>query len=213
MAATGTDKTIHFGAGEYLFVTCPARLHSQVRLVGEGWYATFLVRGSRCAGDFIAGTGVGLYVSDLAIWAAQGTTGGTALHLIASNALGPGGKHVIQNVRVLEGARQCSGKAPNYICPFGTFAMGVNLDGAERTFPPIGIRAVHMQNVLVWSTTYRAVQWWNCEACEWYGGGVFKGAGTQQDVYVEGSLSKGNRIDADVSPLYAAPDAMRGPGR
>src|SRR5438105_1785356 len=161
LAATGYDKTIHFGAGEYSFITRPPVLHSQVRLVGEGWYATKLVRGYATGGLFLAGSGTGLYFKDLALWAAPGTVGGTALYLWADNTIGPGGKHVIENVRVLEGTVDCASTAaplPGHTatgCPFGFFATGISLDGTHRTLAPEGIRAVTMRNVIVWSATYR----------------------------------------------------------
>jgi len=210
MAASGPDKTIHFGAGSYTFATRPNALHDQVRLVGEGWYATKLVRAYTSGGSFIEGRGVGLYVKDLALWAAPGTSGGTALNFVASNAIGPGGKHVIENVRILEGTVDCTSAG----CPFGSFGIGISLDGTNRTQAPEGIRAVHMRNVIVWGTTQRAVQWWNCRACEWYGGGAYQGGGTNQEVVVGGPLSAANRIDAGVGTLLIlTPNSMRGPGR
>jgi hypothetical protein len=134
MAASGPDKTIHFGAGSYTFATRPNALHDQVRLVGEGWYATKPVRAYTSGGCFIEGRGVGLYVKDLALWAAPGTSGGTALNFVASNAIGPGGKHVIENVRILEGTVDCISAG----CPFGSSVSASAWTGLTEPRRPRG---------------------------------------------------------------------------
>jgi len=187
-ACGGSDRTVHFLAGEYAFLTPPAPLCSAIRLVGEGDYATKLTRGYSSA-DFLVGYGLGIYVRDLAIWTADGTSGGIGLHLIASDATGPGGKHVIENVRVLGGTAEL---------PLGTFARGIYLDGLARSLDPIGIRAVSMRNVLLWSATEWTAVWWNCISCEWYGGGAYQGIGTTQGIAVGGPLGTKSWIEADI---------------
>jgi len=201
-AHAGPDRTIHFWAGEYAFLTPPPALSGGVQLVGEGKFNTKLTRHYSNA-EFFVGYGNGLGFRNLALWTAPGTSGGIALHLIASDAVGRGGKHVIEDVRILAGSAE-----PNK----GTFALPLYLDGAARLTPPIGIRAVTLRNMTVFGATWHAVQWWNCIACEWFGGGVYMGSGTTESVVIGGPLAQKNYVEADINwtTSTVSPSAIRG---
>ena len=176
-------------------------LSGGVQLVGEGKFNTKLTRHYSNA-EFFVGYGNGLGFRNLALWTAPGTSGGIALHLIASDAAGKGGKHVIEDVRILAGSAEHA---------VGTFALPLYLDGTQRLTPPIGIRAVTLRNVTVFNATWRAVQWWNCIACEWFGGGVYTGEGTTESIVVGGPLAEKNHIEADIdwAASIVSPGAMR----
>jgi len=89
VALSGPDRTIHFGAGDYAFLTTPPVLSGGVQLQGEGPYNTTLTR-HYSNGEFLVGHGNGLAFRRFAIGSIVGTHGGTALHLIASDAIGRG---------------------------------------------------------------------------------------------------------------------------
>ncbi|TMQ22696.1 MAG: hypothetical protein E6K82_12395 [Candidatus Rokuibacteriota bacterium] len=201
VALSGPDRTIHFGGGDYAFLTTPPVLSGGVQLQGEGPYNTTLTR-HYSNGEFLVGHGNGLAFRRFAIGSIVGTHGGTALHLIASDAIGRGGKHVIEDVRILAGVAEG---------PMGTFALPFFLDGTNKLRPPIGIRAVTVRNLLVFDATQIAVQWWNCISCEWFGGGVYQGRGTTDAIVVGGPLAEKNWIEADIDWLasYVARGAMR----
>jgi len=200
-AQHGRDRTIHFWAGEYAFLTPPPVLSGGVQLIGEGKFNTKLTR-HYSNGEFLVGDGNGLGFKNLALWTAPSTSGGIALHLIASDVAGRGGKHVIEDVRILGGRAEPVA---------GTFALPLYLDGTNRLTPPVGIRAVTLRNVTVFGATLHAVQWWNCISCEWFGGGVYRGNGTTDGIVVGGPLAEKNYIEADIdwAASNVSPSSMR----
>src|SRR5437016_3742454 len=66
VAVSGPDRTVHFGAGDYAFLTTPPVLDHGVQLSGEGPYNTLLTR-HYSGGEFFMGHGNGLGIRRLAI--------------------------------------------------------------------------------------------------------------------------------------------------
>lgn len=199
-AAIATDdKTIYFSAGQYSFQTIPNAFPSLIRLVGQGLSAT-VFRRAYSGGKFLTLTGNGCGVKDLTLYANSGTSGGYGIHMIASDTLGAGGNHQIENVWI-------TGK--------GTWAIPLFLDGINKLQAPAGLRTVHLTNVSVFNATLWAAEFWNCVSCEWFGGGAYQGFGTTQALAVGGALGTKNRIDANIdwaaSTVWAG--QMRGPGK
>jgi hypothetical protein len=185
-AITGADKSVHFNAGAYSFLTTPATIPGLVRISGEGKSSTTLHRNYQ-GGEFLLATGNGFGLRDLTLWAEAGTSGGVALHLLASNTVGAGGNHEIENV---------------WITGQGTWMLPLLLDGIERTVAPAGLRTVSLKNVSLFNATWWGAEFWNCVGCEWFGGGCYQGFGTTQAIVVGGALSTKNYINADID--YAA---------
>jgi hypothetical protein len=181
-ALVGSDKQVYFGAGDYAFLTVPAVIPGSVRIYGEGKATTVLHRAYQ-GGEFLLVTGNGFGLRDISLYADAGTSGGVGLHLLASDAIGPGGNHEIENV---------------WITGLGTWIIPLLLDGIERTQAPAGLRAVNLKNVTAFNGTAWGAELWNCIACEWFGGGVYQGFGTTQAIAVGGALSQKNYINADI---------------
>jgi hypothetical protein len=202
-ALAGPDRTIHVPAGQWTFTTPPATIaggvSSGVQLVGEGKSNTILTR-AYSGGEFLLITGNGSVIRDLSIWAGAGTSGGVAIHLLASDAVGAGGNHRIENVWITSGTG-------------GTWLLPLYLDGANRTLAPVGIRTVRLDNVAVFNATWWAMEWWNAIACEWIGGGAYQGQGTTQAIAVGGPLGQKGLVIADIdqaaSTIWAG--ALRAP--
>jgi hypothetical protein len=179
-ALASDDKHIHFCAGLYSFLTAPATLSGSVRLSGEGKSTTILQR--EYSGDFLRATGNGFGLKELTLWAGPGTSGGLGLSLWASNALGSGGNHEIENV---------------WVTGPGTWSCPLYLNGTG-TQSPAGLRTVSLKNVTVFNGTWWGAVLWDCIACEWFGGGVYQGFGTTQAIAVGGARSQKNYINADI---------------
>jgi hypothetical protein len=208
-AVAGSDKTIHFPAGDYTFSTPPGPLSGSVRIVGEGQMNTVLHRAyqgnpstdcglggmpASAACDFIVIRGKGSSLRDLTILADSRTAGGTGLHIVA-DAADAGGYHDIRNVWITGGASPRTGLSD----ASGTYLIPLFLDGTQRPSGPLeGLRVVYLDNVTVWQGTWWAVDWWNCVACEWIGGGVYQGGGTTQNVSVGGPISQRNYLNANI---------------
>jgi hypothetical protein len=190
------DKVIRLPAGQCLFKSQPAALADGVALIGQGKTATVLQRAYN--GNFLRITGEGVRVENLTIWANAGTTGGIGIEMLASDALGPGGNHVIRSVWI-------SGEG-KWTIPLGAW-------GHERNAAPAGIRAVMLQDVSVFNATWQAMTFWGCVSCEWFGGGAYQGFGTTQAIVIGGRHAYRNRVDANIdwpaSTVY--PGVMRPP--
>ena len=180
-ACNGKQRVISLDAGRYEFLTPPDPLNCGISLKGQGVWQSYLVR-QYSEGEFLIFHGeLGGGLRDLTVYAGQGTSGGVAVHVQASDFLGPVGNQVFQNV-VIDGD--------------GTWALPLFLDGWQRTQSPAGVRTVFLQNVKVFNATWWAVEWWGAIGCEWFGGGAWQGGGTTQAIAVGGPMSTGNRIDA-----------------
>lgn len=186
-AAAGPIRTIHVPAGQWSFLTSPIPFTASQRLVGEGYSVTQFIYGVS-NGHFLVFQGNGCGIKDITLLAGAGTSGSVAIHCVASDAIGPGGVHIIENVWVtsLVGA---------------PWAIPIFLDGAARTVAPVGIRTVTLRNVTVFNAQYWAMEWWNTIACEWFGGGAYQGAGVTQNIVVGGALATGNLIHANIPGL------------
>lgn len=208
-ALASGSRTIRFAAGDYAFLTPPGPIRGSVRIVGEGQMNTSLIRAYQGSQDreatggggippdptcdFIVMRGKGSVLRGLTILAGSNTSGGTGLHITAdeNNA---GGYHTIDDVWITGGA------PPHTEIPdaSGTFLIPLFMEAAHRASGPlVGIRVVHLSNVTVWQGTWFAVDWFNCIACEWYGGGVYQGGGTTEAIAVGGPVSQANYISAN----------------
>lgn len=195
-ASNSTDRTIRIPAGNFYFYSAPLPLPTGTRVVGESKSLSVLMR-NYSGGDFIVMVGQGSALRDVSLYAVAGTSGGIGLHAVSNNTTA-GGNHTIEDV---------------WITGSGTWALPLFLDGDQRTNPPIGIRCVSLRNVHIFNATWYAAELWNCVSCEWFGGGIYQGYGTNQTLVIGGPLGQKNRVDADIdwATAYVWPGQMRQP--
>lgn len=192
--ASPSDKVINIPTGRCMMLSKPSPLSGGVSIVGQGKSNSVLVRAY--SGDVLTITGNGTNIRDLTIFAEPGTHGNFGIHMIANEAVGAGGNHTIENVWVTGNG--------------GTYGSAIFADGAGKTTAPAGIRTIFMKDVTAFNSTFWSVNWWNCIACEWYGGGVYQGFGTMQGIAVGGG-TQASRIDANIPMATSTiwPGALR----
>jgi len=179
--ASPTDKTINIPAGDCNFNSQPATLKAGIGILGQGKAVTVLHRNYN--GNFLHIEGNGVRVKDLTIYANINTTGGIGIEMVASDAVGSGGNHVISSV---------------WITGMGTWAIPLGAWGHERYQLPAGIRAIILQDVSVFNATWQAMTWWGCVSCEWFGGGAYQGFGTTQAIVIGGNNAYKDYVSANV---------------
>lgn len=200
---------IAVGNGRYLFHSRPSPITVDgIRLVGDSPWTSHLTRTYSTPGTlepFIEVQRRGSSLEHLHIETLTGTKGGIGLYMPASNALGPGGKHLISHVRL-------SGEIDEKGLHHGTWRQTMRVDGAERTIDPIGIRGVQMDAVEIFDAEQWLLVWWGAIVCEWYGGSAVQGGGIAKGIAVGGKNCQNNVISAnyDHASSSIAAGTMRG---
>lgn len=212
-ATSTTDRTITFLPCTYQFLTAPAPIIADGGITFEGtssWSTVLKRMFSQGPGDpFLELQGRGHIVRNLAIETAPGTSGGIGLYFYTDNDTPPGGKSRVEFVRIAGTNVDVDG-VPTHE---GTWNTSLYARGDGRTVQPIGIRLLDMRFVELFDATRTPMEWWGCISASWYGGGAYTGGGTTQTVYVGGTNSQKNRIDADIDWSVASLVGMRGPGK
>jgi hypothetical protein len=137
-------------------------------------HLTSLVR-RYSGGTFLHWTALGGGVEAMQLFAGLGTAGGYAVSVVATNA-SPVGYMTFRDM----GIDGLGGGA------VGLWAVPVYINGTARTAAPIGVRSTFFNNVYVWNATSYAVYIGTGVAVTWLGGGTFRGAGTNGDVFIAG---------------------------
>lgn len=192
--ASPSDKVVSLPAGNCVFYSKPATLRDGVAVIGQGKSVTVLRRAYN--GSFFTLTGQGVRLEHLTIYADQNTSGGVGVEMLASEALGAGGNHVLRHL---------------WVTGRGTWVIPLGAWGQDKTTAPIGIRTVYMSDVNVFNATYQALTLWHCHACEWVGGGAYQGFGTTQQVVIGPGTNV--RVDANYDRAQAViyPGVLRAP--
>ena len=202
-AALGNEK-IEFGSGRYAFLTPPDKIDKDgVTIIGTGQWTTHLTRAYLPVNSFdpfIRLEGRGSRLQGFEITTLPGTTNGFGLSIYADNSR-PGGKHHIEHLRIA---------GQDHL---GTWKVALHMNGEDRTINPVGMRSVHLNDVVVFDSTAWLATFRGCLSCEWYGGGAYQGGGTTNGINVAATSQK-TRIDADIDwASSSVVGSMRGPGR
>lgn len=189
-ALSGPDKTIELPAGDCILESPPTPLTLGVSVRGQGKSWTVLhcrTPQTTC----LAIRNQGTTVRDLTIY--SDTWGGVGIHMTSTDAAA-GGNHVIEHVWITG----------------GTWAVPLYIEAVGRTQPPLGVRAVILNDVSAFNATVWGAVLWDCIACEWRGGGVYQGSGTTQAIAV-GGRSVNVRLDAliDLKSSTIYPGTLR----
>lgn len=204
---TRAERTIEIGTGVFQFQTRPDPIPCDgVTVNGTGPFTTTLRRmySSANAEPFIELQGRGSRMQGFAIETAIGTSGGYGLYIVTNNDLPPGGKHVIDQLRITGQDHQ------------GFWRISLHLRGDQRTVAPIGLRAVKVYSTEVFDAQTALVQCWGCVGAMFYGCSVTRGGGAAGGVIFGGTNNFQNRWDAggvNWATSTHNPDQWRGPGR
>jgi hypothetical protein len=161
-------RTGCINAGTYRIASQPNNIDEQVHLQGTGMSKTVLLRdynGTFGNGllNFTAGTN-GSSVSRLAIMAAAGTTGGSAI-AVKSTATYPISFISFEDL---------------YLSTFGnnTWDSTFYIDGTAKTTAPAGVRDVALRNVHIFGATNFSVNLRSVNGFAFHGGGVYPAGGS-----------------------------------
>lgn len=165
---SGSSTILRCPKGQYLFTTQPNDITTRIAIRGDNLTSTFFYRGFSPTGtdgllNYKNGASASI-LSDLAIYAVSGTTGGSIVSLVASSSGAPSAVN-ISNV---------------WLSTFGT-DTNVNtlyIDGTAKTSAPIGVRDMKMSNVTIFGAQTTSVVLKGVVAFDWNGGGLFGAGGT-----------------------------------
>lgn len=169
---------IQLRRGTYTFTAKPVTIDFTIDIIGAGKGATVLARNYN-----EATTGLGLIaitegggnskIARLGIVGAPGTTGGSALSLMATSIGAP-------DFCVLDDL---------YLSNSGnnTFNYTLYVDGTARTTAPVGVRDLCIRDCSVFGATSGAAAFFGVVALTWIGGAAFAAGGSSGRIVVSGS--------------------------
>jgi hypothetical protein len=178
-AAACNTGTLFIPPGSFLFSSQPNSL-PRVKIIGSGSLNTVVIRGYNGTPnvglfDIIPGTGNGTQISDMAVSASVGTSGGCAFSAIASATFGVSDT-LFANMYITPGAAT------------DAFEYVILFNGTNKSTGAIGNRGCRMLNLTVFGASYASVGVFGCISLSWSGGNINTAGGT-------GTYSGGIQID------------------
>jgi hypothetical protein len=193
--AQAVGYTLYVPKGTYYLATAGGVTQTgRVKMIGDGWQSTVIVRNfspaSDAIGAFNLGTNNASILADLQIKAATGTSGGCLLSIV-STAGAAASFHHLRNVELTFDSAD-------------TYKHAFYIDGSAKTGAPVGARDISFTNVLAFGgATGGGVGYIKgAVSFNWDGGAGFSGGSTSDTLTITGDATvNSTTVNIKVSAL------------
>jgi hypothetical protein len=171
-------QTLYIPRGQWYFLTKPRVIDYPIRMVGEGFATSYLVRSytpTSASDALLTLTKGASRIEKLGLGAGGATAGGAGIALISNGTSSPDFS-VIEDVYI-----SVDPAAP------GNWSYAILVDGVARTTAPIGVRDLDIRNCCLFASTHAACRINGAVAVSFRGGGMYPAAGVTGKLQITGT--------------------------